>query len=214
MIEKAFGCPVANEYGAHDGAAVIAHECPEGRMHIASDQVYLESVNGSRNVPLGETGDVLVTNLESYGMPFIKYKIGDTGALSDAKCQCGLGFPIMKIVTGRVNDFIVLRNGKRIHASFLNSIMMKQDNLDRFKAVQHSLGNLEIMVSLRKESGYLNEEKIRKQICSQLGTESITLTFKYVTDIPPELSGKFLYFVSRLGETDSTIQEIRSPAEH
>lgn len=29
----------------------------------------------------------------------------------------------------------------------------------------------------------------------------------------PILSGRFLYFVSRLGETDSTIQEIRLPNE-
>lgn len=203
MIKKAFACPVANEYGAHDGAAVIAHECPEGRMHIASDQVYLEIVNGSRNVPLGETGDVLVTNLESYGMPFIRYKIGDTGALSDTKCQCGLGFPIMKTVTGRVNDFIVLRNGKRIHASFLNSIMMKQNNLDRFKAVQHSLGNLEIMVCLRNGSDYLNEGEIKRQIHDQLGIENIALNFKYVQNIPAEPSGKSLYFESKLADNES-----------
>ena len=198
MIEKAFACPVANEYGAHDGAAVIAHECPEGRMHIVSDQVYLEIVNGSKHVPLGEPGDILVTNLESYGMPFIRYKIGDMGTLTDEKCRCGIGFPVMKMVAGRVNDFIVLRNGKRIHGAFLNSIMMKQAGLDRFKVIQHSLDGLDIMVSLRKDTGSFDQEQVKRQICHELGTENITLNFKYVANIPAEPSGKFLYFVSRL----------------
>ena len=198
MMEKAFACPVANEYGAHDGAAVIAHECPEGRMHIASDQVYLETVNGTKHVPLGEPGDILVTNLESYGMPFIRYKIGDMGALTDEKCRCRLGFPVMKVVAGRVNDFIVLRNGKRIHGAFLNSIMIEQAALDRFKVIQHSLDGLEIMVSLRKDNGSFDQEQVKKQICHELGTENIDLNFKYVANISPEASGKFLYFVSKL----------------
>ena len=36
LIQRVFGCPVANGYGARD-AGFIAHECPHGGMHISAE---------------------------------------------------------------------------------------------------------------------------------------------------------------------------------
>jgi hypothetical protein len=39
-IEAAFGCFVANEYGARD-AGILAYECPQGGMHLTNENLIL-----------------------------------------------------------------------------------------------------------------------------------------------------------------------------
>ena len=62
-------------------------------------------------VPVGGEGRILVTNLHNYAMPFIRYDIGDVGALSDKACPCGRGLPLLAKLTGRTTDFIRTRSG-------------------------------------------------------------------------------------------------------
>ena len=96
LISETFGVPVANGYGARD-AGFIAHECPAGKMHIAAEHVIVEILDESgQSVPKGEVGEIVITNLDGYAMPFIRYKTGDLGALADEQCPCGRGLPLMK----------------------------------------------------------------------------------------------------------------------
>ena len=68
-ITSYFGVPVADGYGSRE-AGFIAHECPLGSMHITAENVIVEIIdNTGEPVPVGETGEIVVTHLDTYAMP-------------------------------------------------------------------------------------------------------------------------------------------------
>jgi phenylacetate-coenzyme A ligase PaaK-like adenylate-forming protein len=107
-VQKGFGCPVANNYGASEFLAIAA-ECDRGRLHLNSDWVILEPVDDSgRAVPNGERGaTTLLTNLANYVQPLIRYDIGDRVALLAGRCECGSSLPLIE-VDGRCDDTLHL----------------------------------------------------------------------------------------------------------
>ena len=93
-IEQEFACPVVNGYGGRN-AGFIADQCPSGNMHIAAEDIIVEIINNQREVlPIGKTGEIVVTHLATRDFPFIRYRTGDIGVLSDRCCSCGRGLPI------------------------------------------------------------------------------------------------------------------------
>ncbi len=54
----------------------------------------------------GESGDVVITDLFNYGMPFVRYANGDVATPSANRCACGRGLPLLARVDGRVLDAI------------------------------------------------------------------------------------------------------------
>jgi len=116
VISEVFNCPVANGYGGRD-SALIAHECPQGGMHILADALILELVDPQgRPVPPGEAGEIVITDLYSHEAPFIRYGTGDVAVLSPRKCRCGRSLPMLEQVEGRSNDTIVAPDGRMINS--------------------------------------------------------------------------------------------------
>ena len=94
-IEGTFGAPVANGYGGRD-AGFIAHACPHGSMHITAEDIVVEIVDEHGQVlPLGQSGEIVVTHLATRDFPFIRYRTGDVGSLQDGTCACGRGLPVL-----------------------------------------------------------------------------------------------------------------------
>ena len=102
------GISVLNQYWSTE--ANIAETCPEGNLHIDEDTVICELINTNEN----GVGDLLITNLYSYDLPIIRYKIGDRVRFSDVDCQCGRQTQILKSIEGRDNDFLELPDGRKI----------------------------------------------------------------------------------------------------
>jgi phenylacetate-CoA ligase len=68
-IARTFGCRVANGYGGRD-AGFIAHECPEGGMHITADDIVVELVDRAGHpVADGLPGEIVVTHLATIDYP-------------------------------------------------------------------------------------------------------------------------------------------------
>jgi phenylacetate-CoA ligase len=113
-LEEAFGCAVTDIYGS-DEAGCIAWECkPCGGYHLNQDMLIVEVLNEGKPVLPGEAGEVVVTNLHSYVMPFIRYRQGDVVTLSSKTPVCGCRFPLIERIEGRSDDFIYLADGRRI----------------------------------------------------------------------------------------------------
>ncbi len=96
-IEKVFHAPVFERYGCQEFCN-IAMECDrhEG-MHINADGLLVEILdeNGKR-VPDGEVGEIVITSLDNFAMPFIRYRVGDMGVLDPGPCGCGRGLPLLR----------------------------------------------------------------------------------------------------------------------
>ncbi|MFZ6748698.1 phenylacetate--CoA ligase family protein [Undibacterium sp. Ren11W] len=197
QISTGFGCEVANGYGGRD-AGFIAHQCPHGSMHITAEDIIVEIVNPQGlPVPVGEAGEIVVTHLATSEFPFIRYRTGDIGVLSDAPCGCGRGLPVLKEIQGRSTDFLVARNGTVMHGLALIYILRDLPQVRAFKIIQESLELTRVQVVLEDPLSEPLSAKIIQGFRARLGAE-VEIQVEQVTEIPPEKSGKFRYVISKV----------------
>ena len=196
-IAGAFGAPVANGYGSRDGG-FIAHECPEGRLHVTEENILLEILDEEGNpVPVGEAGEMVVTHLESHEFPFIRYRTGDVGALSAERCPCGRGLTVLKSVEGRTTDFIVTPGRKVLHGLALIYKVRDTKGVEAFRIVQEDYDLITLYLVVNGQFTPSGEEAIRQDWDRRLGG-GVAIRTEYVDKIPPEKSGKFRYVVSKV----------------
>jgi phenylacetate-CoA ligase len=197
LIERVFNAPVANGYGGRD-AGFIAHECPSGNMHISAEDIFVEIVNkDGKPCEIGESGEIVVTHLATSDFPFIRYRTGDVGRLSDKACSCGRGLPILEEVEGRSTDFVTASDGTMMHGLALIYILREFSSIESFKVVQESL--LSTTIYIVKGGGYKQalDFELKKRFKARLG-EDVAINVEHVDTIPPEKSGKYRYIVSEV----------------
>lgn len=115
-FESVFGCAVRTNYYCNETWAIAA-ECEHGTLHQFVDNVVLEIVDDAgRAVCDGEVGHALVTSLNNFVQPFIRYRLGDLIARKpNFACPCGRHFPALESVAGRDNDYFVHPDGHKVH---------------------------------------------------------------------------------------------------
>ena len=198
LIEEVFGCPVINEYGCRDGG-YLAQSCPEGRMHIAADTVVLEILDdGGKPLPPGEEGEIAVTNLHSFGMPLIRYRLGDRAALSDEPCPCGRSLPVMTALLGRSTDTLVTPTGNRIHGLGAMYILRVIPEVTAFQVIQEKLDLLEVLVvpTARGDHEALDHH-ITTEFEKLMGP-GVEIRVAFVESIAPLASGKMRAIWNRM----------------
>jgi phenylacetate-CoA ligase len=197
LISETLGCRVANGYGGRD-AGFIAHECPEGGMHITAEDVIVEIVDHHGHaVPTGEAGEIVVTHLASKDFPFIRYKTGDVGALDAGSCPCGRGLPLLGALEGRTTDFVVAADGTVLHGLALIYVVRAVPGIQKFKIVQESREHTRIFLVPDETFRAESLDEIRVGVTRRLG-ESVQVSVELVSSIAPERSGKHRYVVSRV----------------
>lgn len=204
VIERVFGAPVANGYGARD-AGFVAHQCRQGSLHLTAEHIIVELVDDAgRPVPDGETGEVVVTHLATDDFPFIRYRTGDMAVRSNQPCPCGRGLPVLEKVFGRSTDFIRTPDGNVMHALALIYEVRDKPGVKAFKLVQEADLSLEVLLV---DGGGLTvdiERSIVAGLMRRMG-EGAQVTVRRVAEIPPEKSGKYRYVVSRAGPSAQTV---------
>lgn len=198
LIEKVFGCPVANGYGGRD-SGFIAHECPHGGMHISAEDIIVEIVDQYGNVqPPGGLGEIIITHLMTADFPLIRYRTGDMGMLTDMPCSCGRGLPLMEVVQGRSTDFVVAYDGRVMHGLALIYVVREINCIEEFKIIQDSLEKITVQIVRGPDfqQGYA-EYKIVDEFKRRLGVE-VEVNIEYVEFISKERSGKFRYVISHV----------------
>jgi phenylacetate-coenzyme A ligase PaaK-like adenylate-forming protein len=118
LLMKTFGCPVLNNYCSTEGGE-IAMSCPKGHMHVNSDWVIVEPVDGdNRPTPPGALSNgVLITNLANLVQPVIRYRLTDKVIWHDEPCGCGLNLPFIEL-RGREEEILTFEaDGRRIPIS-------------------------------------------------------------------------------------------------
>jgi phenylacetate-CoA ligase len=197
VISEVFGCPVANGYGGRD-AGFIAHQCPQGGMHITSEDIVLELLDPQgQPVPAGQAGEIVVTHLATKDFPFIRYRTGDVAVLDTQACACGRGLPVLKEIQGRTTDFVVAADGTVLHGLALIYILRDLAGVQGFKVIQDSLQHTTVQLVANSTFPADGEDTIVRGFKRRLG-EGVQVTLQRVAEIAPEKSGKFRYIVSRV----------------
>jgi phenylacetate-CoA ligase len=144
LIESALRTTAVDIYGSDEGGC-IAWECDrcEG-YHICSDTVIVEILNNGEPVDPGEEGEVVITNLSSFAMPFIRYRQGDAAVLSADAPACGRGFSLLKGIQGRTDDYVMLRSGEKISPHPVYHCIDPVRGIRRWRVIQETLDRMTV----------------------------------------------------------------------
>ena len=115
-VRRGLGAKIIDRYSCEE-TGYIAIQCPKHHhMHVISPVTLMEIVdeNGKPCGP-GKPGRVLITSMQSYAMPLIRYEIGDI-AEWDEPCDCGITLPVIKRLWGRTRHLITTPDGKKTYA--------------------------------------------------------------------------------------------------
>lgn len=198
LVEQVFRCPVINQYGSRETPG-IAVSCKESdRLHINSFINYVEIVDEqNQNLPNGQDGNIVVTNLVNKSMPLIRYKIGDVGALSSKKkCRCGRKLPSLQYVKGRTVNIFKRRDGAKIDGEYFTHLFYGIDGIKKFQVIQEEYEKIDVRIELdgeRLDTGII--QQIESGIKVVMG-ENCVVNFAYVDSLMPTKSGKFIYTIS------------------
>ena len=193
LAETVFSTKVYNRYGGRE-VGLIAMECAGGRMHINCHDLYLEIDSPN---PYATPGDILITQLNNYAMPFIRYRIGDIGRLSDEACSCGNQLPILAELLGRSTATFRTRTGTLIHGGYFTQQFYNVIGVDQFQLIQETLKHCVLKVVINAQWTEAARRYMIQKIQGALGADVI-VTVKFVEEIPLPTSGKREFTISKV----------------
>jgi phenylacetate-CoA ligase len=122
-FEKAFNADVYDQYGSGE-VYWVATECEKHEgLHIHQDMRHVDIVDETgRNLPNGNMGEMLVTDLDNELFPIIRYKNGDMSIIKVESCSCGRPYDLLEKISGRVSDLIKLPKGGFISGDYFTTI--------------------------------------------------------------------------------------------
>jgi phenylacetate-CoA ligase len=196
IIEQAFGCPAFNTYGCRE-FMLIAAECEKrDGLHVNADHLVVE-LRKPAGMQDTESGEVVITDLFNYGMPFIRYVNGDMATSSTQRCSCGRGLPMLRRIDGRKLDAIRTPDGHILPGEFFPHMLKDVPGLERFQLVQRQLDKLDLSIVRGKDFNHDSLAYIHREVTKVLG-DSIELDCHFVDDIPLTASGKLRVTISEL----------------
>jgi phenylacetate-CoA ligase len=164
-------------------------------MHVTAENVIVEILRDGRQAAAEESGEIVVTHLDAYGMPFIRYRTGDLGRLLPGRCRCGRGLPLMDVVQGRSTDFLVLPDGTIKHALSIIYPLREMAGIRRFRVTQAEDLAITVEVVAERTVPKLSVMGIKRQVRPVVG-EDLPLGVRFVDSIEESASGKFRYVIS------------------
>jgi phenylacetate-CoA ligase len=197
-IERVFNVKVFDKYGSREVSA-IAYECEANSgSHIIMDNVIVECIDPITGEEVWDRpGELLITDLNNYGMPFIRYKIGDMGILSKEKCRCGRNTLLLKRVIGRTTDNFILKNGRIVHGEYFTHLFYGLEGIKEFQFVQEKINKFTLYI-VKDENFNVNViNKLEQEIKNVVGNDS-QLNLLFVETIPKTPTGKYRFTISKI----------------
>ena len=196
LLEKQFGVPVVNEYGASE-LDLIAFQNPDGEWQVNSETLFVEILDDDNTVlPNGKEGRIVITSLYNKAHPFIRYDIGDVGILDE---KSTFKKPILKKLIGRTNDIAILPSGKKSPGLTFyyvtKSIIEDDGNVKEFVIKQTKIDTFDIEYVSKIELTSNQIKNIEKAIATYLES-GLTFKFTRKSTLERSKSGKLKQFIS------------------
>ncbi|WP_298901087.1 phenylacetate--CoA ligase family protein [uncultured Psychroserpens sp.] len=201
LMENQFGVPVINEYGASE-LDLIAFQNHNNDWQLNSETLFVEILDDDDNtLPVGKEGRVVITSLYNKAHPFIRYDIGDIGALSEKSTP---RIPILKTLIGRTNDIAILPSGKRAAGLtfyyITKSIIEDDGNVKEFVIEQLEKHRFKIIYVSAKLLSEEKKQTIIKAMENYL-EKGLTIIFERQDQLKRSKSGKLKQFTSFVTST-------------
>jgi len=207
VVQQAFGIKPRECYASRECSGT-AMECAHGSLHVSPR--YLIEVVDSESLELlpdGQTGSLLLTDLFNDATPFIRYEIGDLGAIEWRDCACGIRGWCISNLAGRVAWMIELPSGTRINSFAFNAMVNFLPDLHQWKVVR--VGPAEFAV---QHTGDELNDADRQELLrmTDVALEGANVRIVRVAEIDRTRTGKLLQYEDRTG-TDTGASKLIQP---
>jgi phenylacetate-CoA ligase len=198
LIERAFHAPVYDQYGCGE-VFWLGAECDRrAGLHVFADSRHLEIVDESgRPCEPGMPGKVIVTDLENYVFPLIRYEVGDRSSFEGEPCPCGRPFPLIQPVRGRISDVLHFPDGRIISGEYLTTLFDSfPDAVTAFQVHQGSDASIAVRAVPNRSFAGLDAtlESVRRTLQAKAG-HSVPVRISLVPHISSD-RGKTRYVIS------------------
>ena len=195
-IETTFNTKVFDYYSGRDMHA-IAQNCDkfEG-LHIFMENVIVEIIDEKGNPIEDGEGEIAVTSLHNYAMPFIRYRIGDRARITrNKKCSCGRQLLLLDEIIGRTFEVIEFPNGNRVGGSFWTLLLRSVPGIKNFQVVQEDYNLIQINYIPDNLSNEIDFSKIIARIKDYSGNK-LYINFEKVDSLSANEAGKIQFIKS------------------
>jgi len=180
LIEKEFGCKTFDQYGCGE-ILMIAGECAAHKgMHVTEEHVIVET---------DKNNEFIITDLDNYAMPFMRYKNGDLGKIVDDFCECGMVHKRIVDLIGRVDDTIILEDGKIINSSFFAVLFEYMTTVKAFQVNYYSFKKMDVNIIPDNAFAAKDKKYIEDKILMTFGSQQ-SFTLNFVDEIKQNPNGK------------------------
>ncbi|MBI5761254.1 MAG: phenylacetate--CoA ligase family protein [Planctomycetales bacterium] len=201
LIQNVFRAPVFETYGSRE-FMLIGAECERhAGLHLSMENLLVEILDDDGTpTPAGQEGNVVITDLFNYGMPFVRYVNGDRAIAGFDVCSCGRGLPLLKQVTGRRLDSLTTPDGRTIPGEFFPHLLKDFPAIRRIQVVQRDPAVITLKLvapSLTNDDRLLMLDAIHA--CTGF---AVTIELDLVDDIP----------LTKVGKLKVVVREVDGPS--
>lgn len=203
LIEEQFHTKVFDTYGCTEGLMIAAQK-DNDQFYVMTPHVFVEILDeDGKEVKEGEIGHVVVTRLDAYAMPLIRYYLGDLAVKGSRRqgIDYEFDFPLIDFIIGRDTDIIRTLSGKFMIVHSFTGIFEHVSEIKQFKIIQKDLNGIEIE--------YIKDNNFSEEVCRKIEAkinghlkEDFPITWREVDDIKPTPSGKPQIIQSFLPKSD------------
>lgn len=191
---KVWGIPITNNYSCEE-MGILALQCPETEhLHVQSENCLIEILDNDGNPCFpGQIGRTVITCLNNYATPLIRYENGDMAEVGEA-CSCGRGLPVLNKIAGRVRNLVVLPNGQKATPvfGFLDGSLIDLPVL-QFQYIQKSLNLIQINLVTQRPLTEAETNRIGAYFNTRM-CQNFKFEYVFVDKIERLPSGKYEEF--------------------
>ncbi len=201
FIEETFDTQVYDRYATRELGELGSQDETQTGLRVSVENVFIEIVDEEgQPTPPGEAGNVIVTQLTNYGMPFIRYYLSDMAAWHPDTGKPAVSgqraHPMLSIIEGRENDMFRARDGSIVWGG-VNNALWNVDGVKQFQFIQKSYDLVIVKVVTENGLAIEHQNNVEKAIHTALGTD-VEVKFEFPNEIPVDKSGKFRYQICEI----------------
>ena len=193
-ISRVFDANVTEQYGMVEFAGNLS-KCECGVFHEDFECGYTETL-ACEDTTLES---LILTGWGNRAMPFIRYEIGDLVKRSKEACSCGRSSRSYARLEGRLEDFIVTRDGRKLIG--MNQVLEYATNAQEAQIHQRSAGEIEFRIIPGDGFGEDDRVALVREF-RRRGGEEIKIKIKIVDELERSSAGKVKAVISEIDDSN------------
>jgi phenylacetate-CoA ligase len=167
ILQQQLTDEVFMSYGSREFMLIAMEAQDHSGLYLSEDNLIIEMVDDrGQPLPDGETGRILITDLHNNATPFIRYEIGDLGALAPRSDNDILPFRKLAVVNGRTQEKIVLADGSERTALLFPHLLKEFDWITGYQVQHEAPGTIQLRLLSNKEISTAESDAVSKLVRS------------------------------------------------